>query len=79
MGSERSEGRLLSAGEAQNLMDIEVRWAVGPRTPAWEELWRHILADVLPGQCAPSPGYAQEMGQSHGQSDESTERSSSDD
>ena len=31
-------------------LTLQVRWAVGPVTPGWEELWRRILSDVLGGQ-----------------------------
>ena len=27
--------------------DLQARWAVGPMTPGWAELWRRILSDVL--------------------------------
>jgi hypothetical protein len=26
---------------------IESEWTLGPRTPAWEELWRRILEDFF--------------------------------
>jgi|TARA_Y100000310_G_scaffold112409_1_gene110892 hypothetical protein len=26
---------------------MTAEWRSGPRTPAWDELWRRILADVL--------------------------------
>ena len=26
------------------------QWRPAPRTPAWDELWRHILSDVLDHQ-----------------------------
>ena len=36
-------------GEKISGLAIQPRWANGPRTPAWDELWRRILADVLHG------------------------------
>lgn len=27
-------------------LDIRTEWQTGPRTPAWDRLWRTILADL---------------------------------
>lgn len=32
--------------EKQQRMEITVHWEAGPRTPAWEELWRRIFQDI---------------------------------
>ena len=31
---------------------VQPEWATGPRTPAWEELWRRLLVEVLNHQSA---------------------------
>ncbi len=31
---------------------LNAQWRCAPRTPAWEELWRRILSDVLGDQVA---------------------------
>jgi hypothetical protein len=30
--------------------DLKTQWSCGPRTPAWERLWRRILTDVIQEQ-----------------------------
>ena len=37
-----------SPSKAKNRIEVWAEWTIGPRTLAFDELWRHILADVLP-------------------------------
>ena len=32
--------------QATQPLNIRVEWQTGPRTPAWDRLWRAILADL---------------------------------
>ena len=38
---------------------VTVRWAIGPRSPEWAELWRRIFVDVLPNNEDVTNGAAQ--------------------
>ena len=33
--------------EKKNPIELQAEWANGPRTPAWENLWRGLLAELL--------------------------------
>jgi hypothetical protein len=36
-----------SSRQERRQVDLSADWRVGPRTSAWDALWRRILADVL--------------------------------
>jgi hypothetical protein len=35
-------------------IDINAEWSTGPRTPAWDRLWRFILSDLDPEPVRPN-------------------------
>ena len=49
LGVQAVTGQNLGQGDEKKIsvLAIKPRWAIGPRTPAWEELWRRILSDLL--------------------------------
>ena len=44
-----------SDGGKKGRIDVQTEWAVGPRTSAWDALWRRILADISDGNVAVGP------------------------
>jgi hypothetical protein len=47
-----------SHSEAGDLgLAIRAEWSTGPRTPAWDRLWRAILSDLGPEPAVAAPGH----------------------
>jgi len=48
LGVQAVTGQSPGEGDEKKIsgLAIKPRWAIGPRTTAWEELWRRILLDL---------------------------------